>query len=314
MQPDLFMTDLQYIQVPLWYLPFLVMMPAAVAAGVVSWLKRRSKTRVVREKDPDWSIPPLTQGPGQGTSLIHRWDVRCKIVTMLAYSFAIASLRHLDVAAAAVLVSLAVLMVARVSFHKVVLRLVALAGFLGMLLVVMPLTVPNHPGDTILVFGSLDWLSVNVRGVILAATIAAKAMAIALLMEPLLSTAPLPVTLYGLSRLGVPDMAGHMVLLSYRYLHVFTHEAQRMTAGMQARGFAKKTDMDTLRALAGFLGMLFVRSFERTERVFDAMQARGYKGRFPEPGQLQIRLLDILVAGIWIAAGTALVFYDCTKV
>jgi cobalt/nickel transport system permease protein len=35
--------------------------------------------------------------------------------------------------------------------------------------------------------------------------------------------------------------------------------------------------MDTLRALASFLGMLFVRSFERTERVFDAMQARGYK-------------------------------------
>jgi cobalt/nickel transport system permease protein len=307
------MTDMQYIQVPLWYLPFLVVIPAAVAAGVVSWLKRRSRTRVVREKDPDWSIPPLTRGPGQGTSLIHRWDVRCKIVTMLAYSFAIASLRHLDAAAAAVLVSLAVLMVARVSFHKVVLRLVALAGFLGMLLVVMPLTVPNHPGDTILVFGSLEWLGVNVRGVILAATIAAKAMAIALLMAPLLSTAPLPMTLYGLSRLGVPDMAGQMVLLSYRYLHVFTHEAQRMTAGMKARGFAKKTNMDTLRALANFLGMLFVRSFERTERVFDAMQARGYKGRFPEPGQLRIRLPDILVAGIWVVAGTGLVFFDWLK-
>jgi cobalt/nickel transport system permease protein len=307
------MVDVQYIQVPLWYLPFLAVMPAIAAAGAVSWLKRRSRTRVVPEKDPDWSIPPLTRGPGQGTSLIHRWDVRCKIVTMLAYSFAVASLRHLDAAVAAVLLSLAVLMVARVSFHKVLLRIVALAGFLGMLLVVMPLTVPDHPGDFILVFGSLDWLGVNVRGVILAATIAAKAMAIALLMEPLLSTAPLPMTLYGLSRLGVPDMAGQMVLLSYRYLHVFSHEARRMTAGMQARGFAKKTDMDTLRALANFLGMLFVRSFERTERVFDAMQARGYKGRFPEPGQLQIRLPDILVAGIWIAAGTALVFYDFMK-
>ncbi|HKK99039.1 MAG TPA: cobalt ECF transporter T component CbiQ [Desulfotignum sp.] len=308
------MTDVPYIQVPLWYLPFLVVIPAGMAAGVVSWLKHRSKNRVVREKDPDWSIPPLTQGSGQGTSLIHRWDVRCKIVTMLAYSFAVASLRHLDAAVAAVLVSLAVLMVARVSLHKVVLRLVALAGFLGMLLVVMPLTVPHHPGDVILVFGSLDWLGVNMRGVILAATIAAKATAIALLMEPLLSTAPLPVTLYGLSRLGVPDMVGQMVLLSYRYLHVFSHEARRMTAGMQARGFVKKTNMDTLRALANFLGMLFVRSFERTERVFDAMQARGYKGRFPEPGQLQIRLPDILLTGVWIAAGTALVFYDCTNV
>jgi cobalt/nickel transport system permease protein len=190
------------------------------------------------------------------------------------------------------------------------LRVVALTGFLGMMLVVMPLTVPVHPGDTLVVFGDLDWLVVNLRGLVLAATIAAKAMAVALLMEPLLSTAPLPVTLHGLSRLGVPDMAGQMVLLSYRYLHVFTHEARRMTSGMQARGFVKKTDMDTLRALAGFLGMLFVRSFERTERVFDAMQARGYKGRFPSPCDLRIQWQDILQTGIWVAAGTALILFD----
>ncbi len=308
------MTDVHHIQVPLWYLPLLVLIPAAVAAGVVPWLGRRARTRVVPEKDPDWSIPPLADSHGQGISLIHRWDVRCKIVTMLAYSFAIASLRHLSAAAAALCVSLVVLLAAKVSFHKVLLRVFALAGFLGMLLVVMPLTVPVHPGDTILVFGSLDWLNVNLRGVVLAATIAAKAMAIALLMEPLLSTAPLPVTLHGLSRLGVPDMAGQMVLLSYRYLHVFTHEARRMTAGMQARGFEKKTNMATLRALANFLGMIFVRSFERTERVFDAMQARGYNGRFPDPGHLQIQWLDILQTGVWVAAGTALVLFDYVKV
>jgi cobalt/nickel transport system permease protein len=108
-------------------------------------------------------------------------------------------------------------------------------------------------------------------------------------------------------------MAGQMVLLSYRYLHVFTHEARRMTAGMQARGFVKKTDTDTLRALASFLGMLFVRSFERTERVFDAMQARGYRGRFPSPCDLRIQWQDILQAVVWVAAGTALVLFDVVK-
>lgn len=307
------MTDVHHIQLPLWYLPLLVLIPAALTAVAVPWLRSRFKKQVVPGNVPDWSIPPLDDGRGLGTSWIHRWDVRCKIVTMLAYSFAVASLRHPAAAAAAVLISLAVLLAAKVSFHKVVLRVLALAGFLGMLLIVMPLTVPAHPGDTLLVFGSLDWLDVNLRGLVLAATIAAKAMAIALLMEPLLSTAPLPVTLYGLSRLGVPEMAGQMVLLSYRYLHVFSHEARRMTAGMQARGFAKKTDMATLRALANFLGMIFVRSFERTERVFDAMQARGYKGHFPDPGRLQIQWQDILMTGVWIAVGIALVCFDWMK-
>lgn len=307
------MTDVHSISLPLWYLPLLVLIPAVAAAGVVSRLKCRIRTRVTPEKDPDWSIPPLADGYGQGVSWIHRWDVRCKIVTILAYSFAVASLRHLSAAALALGLSLVVLLISKVSFHKVMLRVVALTGFLGMLGVVMPLTVPVHHGDTLVVFGDLDWLRVNLRGLVLAATIAAKAMAVALLMEPLLSTAPLPVTLHGLSRLGVPDMAGQMVLLSYRYLHVFTQEARRMTAGMQARGFAKKTDMDTLRALANFLGMLFVRSFERTERVFDAMQARGYKGRFPSPCDLRIQCQDLLQTGIWVAAGSALVFFDCLK-
>jgi cobalt/nickel transport system permease protein len=307
------MTEVHHIQVPLWYLPLLVLIPAAVTAVAVPWLRSRFKRQVVPGNVPDWSIPPLDDGQGQGTSLIHGWDVRCKIVTMLAYSFAVASLHHPAAAAAAVLISLAVLLAAKVSFHKVLLRVLALAGFLGMLLIVMPLTVPAHPGDTLLVFGSLDWLEVNVRGIVLAATIGAKAMAVALLMEPLLGTAPLPVTLHGLSRLGVPEMAGQMVLLSYRYLHVFSHEARRMTSGMKARGFEKKTNLDTLRALGNFLGMIFVRSFERTERVFDAMQARGYKGRFPDPGRLQIQGRDILLTGVWIAAGTALVWFDWIK-
>jgi cobalt/nickel transport system permease protein len=308
------MTEVHHIQVPLWCLPLLVLIPAAVAAVAVPWLRSRFRKQVVPGSVPDWSIPPLDDGRGGlGTSLIHRWDVRCKIVTMLAYSFAVASLRHPAAAAAAVLLSLAVLLAAKASFHKVVLRVLALVGFLGMLLVVMPLTVPANPGDTLLVFGSLDWLAVNVRGIVLAATIGAKAMAVALLMEPLLATAPLHVTLHGLSRLGIPEMAGQMVLLSYRYLHVFSHEARRMTAGMKARGFEKKTNLDTLRALGNFLGMIFVRSFERTERVFDAMQARGYKGRFPDPGMLRIQRRDILLTGVWIAVGTALVWFDWVK-
>jgi cobalt/nickel transport system permease protein len=174
----------------------------------------------------------------------------------------------------------------------------------------MPFTVPAHPGDTLVVFGGMDWLGFNMRGFLLAATIAAKAVAVALLMEPLLTTAPLPVTLYGLSRLGLPKMAGQMVLLSYRYVHVFLQEARRMASGMQVRGFRKRTDMETLKSVATFLGMLFVRSFERTERVFDAMRARGYNGTFPDPVNLSLKARDVILAAVWIVVGGILIAYD----
>lgn len=302
------MTEVIHIQMPLWQLPAFVLVSWAVLAVMIAGLRRLADRRRVPEEERDWSVPPLADGGG--TSLLHRWDVRCKIVTILVYSFIVASLRHFAPAAVAIGASFFILMIARVPLIKVLSRLLALSGFLGMLLAVMPFTVATHPGDTLLVFGGMDWLGLNLRGLVLAATIAAKAVAIALLMEPLLSTAPLPVTLHGLSRLGVPEMASQMVLLSYRYLHVFRHEARRMSSGMQVRGFLKRTDLETLRAMANFLGMLFVRSFERTERVFDAMRARGYRGRFPAPAELHLHPLDILWAIIWIAFGTALIAYD----
>ena len=302
------MTEIIPIRMPLWQLPVFVLIPLAVTAAAVVVLQRLTNRRRLPEEERDWSIPSLV--PDSGASLLARWDVRCKIVTILVYSFVITSLDHLASAAAAMGISLLVLLIARSSFVRVLLRLWALTGFLSMLLAVMPFTVPIHPGDVILIFGGADWLGLNMRGLILAATIAAKAVTIALLMEPLLSTAPLTATLHGLSRLGVPEMAAQMVSLSYRYLHVFRYEARRMSSGMQARGFSKHTDLETLRALANFLGMLFVRSFERTERVFDAMRARGYKGRLPEPAELHMHAVDIWLAMIWLAMGAALIAYD----
>ena len=302
------MPEFDHIVLPLWQLPVLIFTPLAVLALLITWVRRAAHRSSVPGEERDWSVPPLAQTAG--VTLLHQWDVRCKIVTILVYSFMIASLGHAMPSLVAVGMSLAVLVVAKVPLAKVLLRLAAIAGFVSMFLVIMPFTVPVHSGDTVVVFGSLDWLPFNLRGLGLAVTIVLKAVAITMLMEPLLSTAPLPVTLHGLSRLGAPEVVGQMVLLSYRYLNVFRHEARRMTAGMQVRGFRKRTDLQTLRAVANFLGMLFVRSFERTERVFDAMRARGYNGRFPEPVSEPMRTRDLTMAGVWLAVGVALVVVD----
>jgi cobalt/nickel transport system permease protein len=297
-----------FISLPLWQLPVLVLLPVAVLVALGIGMRRFVRRRSAPGEERDWSVPPLAAVAG--TSPLHRWDVRCKLVTILVYSFMVVSLGRLTSALAAVAVSLLVLVIARASLAKVLMRLLAISGFVGMFFVVMPLTAPVHSGDTVVIFGGLEWLGFNLRGLQLAATIGAKAVAITLLMEPLLSTAPLPVTLHGLSRLGAPEIIGQMVLLSYRYLHVFRHEALRMSSGMQVRGFRKRTDLQTLRAVANFLGMLFVRSFERTERVFDAMRARGYRGRFPEPETTSMAAKDLVLAAVWLVAGAALVACD----
>jgi len=302
------MADVIHIQMPFWQLSLMVVVPPSILVALVVWLRQLILARSMPGEEPDWSVPPLEAA--ERGSLLHRWDVRCKIVTILAYSFMVAALQHIGSALVAIAISCLVLVVSRASLSRVTMRLLAIAGFVSMFIVVMPFTVPARDGDTVFVINQMTWLGVNLRGLLLAATIAAKAVAITLLMEPLLSTAPLPVTLQGLSRLGAPEIIGQMVLLSYRYLHVFRHEARRMSAGMQVRGFRKRTDIATLRAVANFLGMLFVRSFERTERVFDAMRARGYKGKMPEQLELKLHGADLLAAGLWMTAGIVLILFD----
>jgi len=174
----------------------------------------------------------------------------------------------------------------------------------------MPLTAVTRPGDTLLLFGSFDWLSFNLRGLQLALAIAGKACAVALLMEPLLATAALPRTVEGLIRLGVPEKVGQMILLAHRYVFVFLEEARRMSVGMQVRGFRRKSSVETLQVMGNFLGMLFVRSFERTHRVYAAMQARGYQGRFPAPFYFKVTAGDWLHASVWLLLGIGLVLFD----
>jgi cobalt/nickel transport system permease protein len=294
-------------QFPASYL-LLLPLPFALFFGALGLLRGFVRRRQARQGERDWSIPPL-DAEGQH-SLFGRWDVRCKLLSLLLYAFLIAALQQLSFALVALLMSVLALFVARTPLDRALNRFLALGGFMGMFLVVMPFSVPSHPGDTLLVFSGLESFPFNLRGLELAATLFAKGVAIALLSEPLLGTSPLPVTLQGLSGLGVPDMGGQLVMLSHRYIHVFSAEARRMATGMQVRGFRKRTSLPTLRAVSSFLGMLLVRSFERTERVLDAMHARGYQGHFPEAAELKVRMSDLLLSGFWLLLGLGLLLAD----
>jgi cobalt/nickel transport system permease protein len=69
-----------------------------------------------------------------------------------------------------------------------------------------------------------------------------------------------------------------------RYVHVLLDEARRMRIARVSRG-ADPRFLWQLAGLATGFGALFLRSFERGERVYVAMLSRGYNGRMPLTGQ-----------------------------
>jgi cobalt/nickel transport system permease protein len=111
------------------------------------------------------------------------------------------------------------------------------------------------------------------------------------------ATTPVPELLRGLERLRLPraftTVAGFMV----RYADVIADELRRMRVARLSRGYDPRWIWQA-RAVAATAGALFIRSYERGERVYLAMVSRGYAGSMP--------VLDDLAASRrqWLAALT----------
>ena len=74
-----------------------------------------------------------------------------------------------------------------------------------------------------------------------------------------------------------------------------------MWQGMRVRGFVARMDWASLAAIGNFLGMLFVSSFERTQRVYEAMLCRGFTGEMPQIAAPPVKLKDLGKAVFWLA-------------
>ena len=85
----------------------------------------------------------------------------------------------------------------------------------------------------------------------------------------------------GLEILRLPSMLVQIATFMLRYLNVVTDEMERMRVARASRGFDAK-GLRHWRVLANSAGALFIRSYERGERVHLAMLSRGYSGELPK--------------------------------
>lgn len=133
-------------------------------------------------------------------------------------------------------------------------------------------------GDRIEVFG----LPLAIEGLWGTWSVTARASLGVVTSIVLAATTEVPRLLRGLERLRVPPALTQIATFMVRYLEVIIGELGRQRRAMTARGYDPRW-LWQVRPLAASAGALFVRSFERGERVHAAMLARGYDGRMPTP-------------------------------
>jgi cobalt/nickel transport system permease protein len=100
----------------------------------------------------------------------------------------------------------------------------------------------------------------------------------------LAATTELRDLLLALERLRVPPVLVQIASFMLRYVNVILAEMHRMKVARESRGWQPR-DVRAVSVIARSAGALFIRSYERGERVYLAMLSRGYAGAIPPLGE-----------------------------
>lgn len=233
-----------------------------------------------------------------------RIDPRLRIIAAAAFSVLLAAAQQfatiaLGLAAAALAVPLSGL-----APTAVLRRLLPIAVLMLLLTAILPLTTPGTP------LAEFGWLSFSREGMLLAAAIAVKGIAIVLALLVLLGTLDATTLGHALRHLRAPEKLAQLLLFTVRYLDVLHRESQRLRAAMKVRGFRPRVDRHTYRTYGYLVGMLLVRSFDRAERIMEAMKCRGFRGRFYLLDHFASSWRDVPFAAVSVAVMLALILVE----
>jgi cobalt/nickel transport system permease protein len=238
--------------------------------------------------------------------VVHRADARLKFLLTIGFILALSLLPTASFLALGIawLAVLAVSVAAKLGPVRVIRGSVVALPFV---FAALPLLFTKH-GDPI---GSVDFglfkLTLSGEGIRTVATITLKSWISVQAATLLVFSTPFHDLLEGLARLKLPKLMVAIISLMYRYLAVLTGEASRM---MRARSSRMASSEDGKRpgwvwqakVVGSMVGSLFIRSYERSERVYLAMQSRGYSGHIAHVHERPLRATGWLALG----AGAAL--------
>ncbi|HWS28496.1 MAG TPA: cobalt ECF transporter T component CbiQ [Clostridia bacterium] len=203
-----------------------------------------------------------------GGSVIHRLHPNAKLFATLVYIVCVVSFGRYELSRLAPYAFYPVLLMvlAEIPFQMILKRaLVALPFvlFAGLSNLVFDRAAVMRLGGVAISYGMVSFLAMLLRTFLCVAAVLI-----------LVAVTPFYEMTGALKRLHMPDLIVNLIEMIYRYLGTLAEEASGMYTAYalrspNGRGVAMKH-------MGSFAGQLLLRSFDRAERVYNAMQCRGY--------------------------------------
>lgn len=120
----------------------------------------------------------------------------------------------------------------------------------------------------------------------------------------LAATTEVPDVVSGLERLRAPRVVTSIMGFMARYLEAVVQDMSRMRIAMRSRGYHPRW-LGGAGAFGQSIGALFVRTFERGERVYLAMISRGYQGEIPPAAGIAVSARSVAAIAVFLASAWA---------
>lgn len=224
----------------------------------------------------------------EGNSLVHRMDPRLKMILLIVYIFLVVTTgyaRRSDFILYSLLPTGLILLtgISPLHFLGKFARLYPMIFLITFLIPFFPdngSRVHHVMGLAIYDSGLQKFLLINMKSTL------------ALLMSiVLIATTDFNQLLKGLEKLKVPALMIMILSFMYRFIFLLIDEAEKMQMSFQSR-YIRLSLPVRLRIIAQQIGMLFIRTYERGERVALAMESRGFNGKIYTLNELRWRRID----------------------
>ncbi|MBD2021319.1 cobalt ECF transporter T component CbiQ [Leptolyngbya sp. FACHB-36] len=169
---------------------------------------------------------------------------------------------------------LAIVLLSRVTLPVLLQRVAVEFVFIG---VVMLGTLFRDGGEVV---WQWSWLRVTTEGLTVLGSVALKSLLSLLMLNILTLTTPIPALLHALVELRMPPLLVAILASMYRYIGVLIEEFNSMRRAALCRNLMSGRRWQRL-VIANMMGSLFIRTYERGERIYQAMLSRGYTGLLP---------------------------------
>jgi cobalt/nickel transport system permease protein len=247
----------------------------------------------------------------QRSSVVHQLDPRVKVVATLLYIFAVGTTPEGVWWAFGIQFGylLVVILIADLSVLYTVRR-----SFIAAPFVLAALAVPfTTSGPDLFQIPGLGW-TITQTGMIRFGSILLRAWLAVQAAILLSATTRVPEMFWALSALRFPRSLIATIRFMYRYLFVLADEALRMLRARASRsprikGSARPSIFWQGRVTGSMVGSLFLRSIERSERIYEAMLSRGYDGQMRSLVHFKMNHLDwVFISFVGLCLGMVQIF------